>query len=275
VLIMSERDWRPLYIQAADDIRAAIARGDWQPGEALPSEPELAAKFGISRTSIRNAIKLLIDQGLVRVEQGKGTFVRERHSVVRRNHTARYQWEKDRALLDKAQRGTSGAVEYDTGLTPDNLAFRAEYDEVPAPDDIADRFGIEPGTTMLRRRYWTFSKAEDRPLTMSTSWLVREVVAPNPELLSRSGEPWDGGTIHQLKTVGIEIDQIRDEVTARPPAPEETSALRLEQGVSVLVLRKTSIDIRGIVVEYAEVIMPGDRTEIVHTTQLARWETPA
>jgi len=97
------------------------------------------------------------------------------------------------------------------------------------------------------------------------------MAAANPELLDANNEPWPGGTHHQLRTIGIEIDRIVDEITARPPQGDEIERLGIRHGVAVLVLRKTSIDTTGRVVEVSDVTMPGDRTVMVYETQLERW----
>ena len=67
------------------------------------------------------------------------------------------------------------------------------------------------------------------------------------------------------------VERIIDQVTARPPSPDEAEALGIEPGVSLIALRKTSIDTTGRVVEVADVLMAGDRTELVYTTDLTRY----
>jgi GntR family transcriptional regulator len=271
VASVSQRDWRPHYVQVAEQLRNEIQAGTLAPGDALPSEPELAARFNLSRTSVRNAIKQLRDWGLVRAEQGRGTYVRKQRQRVRRNHTERYQWEKDRARLPEAERRTTGATEHDTGLELPDLDFRASYSTTPATTELARKFNVPLGTRLLQRDYWTSSRTENSPLNIVRSYLVYDVAASNPDLLDQDNEPWPGGTQNQLFTIGIELNSIVDEITARPPLPEEVETLAIEPGVSVLILHKTSIDTQGAVVEYSEVVMPGDRTEIIHTTQLAKW----
>ncbi len=65
----------PLYYQLAKLLKNQIRTGELKPGEALPSETELAEKFEISRMTVRKAIGELIAQGMVYPIQGKGTFV--------------------------------------------------------------------------------------------------------------------------------------------------------------------------------------------------------
>jgi GntR family transcriptional repressor for pyruvate dehydrogenase complex len=66
---------RNLYEQVTDRIQAMIVSRRFQPGDRLPTEQQLAAQFGVSRTAVREAVKTLADRGLVRVRQGQGTFV--------------------------------------------------------------------------------------------------------------------------------------------------------------------------------------------------------
>ena len=65
------------YRQIADDLRDQITAGTLPPGSQLPTEPKLAAAYGASRSTVRLAIGLLIQQGLVETRQGVGTYVTE------------------------------------------------------------------------------------------------------------------------------------------------------------------------------------------------------
>jgi DNA-binding FadR family transcriptional regulator len=66
---------RTLAEQLADTLREAILAGRWAAGEALPTEPELAAQFGVSRAVVRDGTRLLIAQGLVEAQHGRGVYV--------------------------------------------------------------------------------------------------------------------------------------------------------------------------------------------------------
>lgn len=67
-----------LWRQIADDITSAITKGELQPGDRLPNEFELATYYGVARVTIRRAVGELRKRGLVRVHQGRGTFVAHR-----------------------------------------------------------------------------------------------------------------------------------------------------------------------------------------------------
>jgi len=63
--------------KVARTISESILSGDWEAGESMPTEPELASQFGVSRSVIRDAVRLLIARGLVIVHHGRGMFVSE------------------------------------------------------------------------------------------------------------------------------------------------------------------------------------------------------
>ena len=72
---LEEEDSRPLYIQCAEVLKHHILSRSIALGVLLPSEPELMQRYGLSRTTVRQAIQRLEDSGFVKKAQGKGTFV--------------------------------------------------------------------------------------------------------------------------------------------------------------------------------------------------------
>jgi GntR family transcriptional regulator len=72
---VDRNDHLPLYIQLKNIIEEKIKEEDLNPGDIIPSEKELQQEFGVSRITVRQAIKELENEGLVKKKQGKGTFV--------------------------------------------------------------------------------------------------------------------------------------------------------------------------------------------------------
>ncbi|NHA07230.1 FadR family transcriptional regulator [Mucilaginibacter sp. HC2] len=66
---------KSLAEEVAEQLRKAIADGKYKTGEQLPTEPELMKQFGVGRSSVREAIRILANSGLLRVQQGVGTFI--------------------------------------------------------------------------------------------------------------------------------------------------------------------------------------------------------
>src|SRR5512144_2752400 len=67
--------FQPLYLQIKSLLEKSLEAREWRPGEAIPSEIELAGRFGVSQGTVRKAIDALADANLVVRRQGKGTFV--------------------------------------------------------------------------------------------------------------------------------------------------------------------------------------------------------
>jgi GntR family transcriptional regulator len=198
-------------------------------------------------------------------EEGRG----QRQRAERCN--LRHQWEKDRVRAGVRERRSTGATERETGLDTGQLAFRAAYERIEASAELAAVLGVEEGTAVLRRTYRTRSADEDAPLNVCRSHIPYALAARNPDLLDASREPWPGGTMHQLSTVGVEVDRVEEVVTARPPTGEEAGELGLAPGVPVMEIRKTLHDVRGRVVEVADVVLPADRYAVRCVTRLERW----
>lgn len=103
-------DRRPVFVQIADAIRAAIARGQLMVGDALPPLRSLAPQLGVHPNTVLQAYHELAATGVVEARRGSGTFVR---------HAARGIGER-RVLADQvADRALRDA--YAHGLTPDDL----------------------------------------------------------------------------------------------------------------------------------------------------------
>ena len=79
---MSAYDKRVLSSNVSDKLKRKIIDGEWKVNEQIPTEQELAEELMVSRTTIREAIKILASQNIVRIDRGKGTFVAETPGVI-------------------------------------------------------------------------------------------------------------------------------------------------------------------------------------------------
>lgn len=72
-----------LFDQVVEQLQALIVEGTWQPGDRLPSEAELGASYGVSRSVVREALRVLESKGLIEVRSGAGAFVATPHASFR------------------------------------------------------------------------------------------------------------------------------------------------------------------------------------------------
>ena len=132
-----------------EELAHEIIAGTWSEGEVLPNEPALCAEFGFSRTVIREALKLLEERGLVRVEQGRGTTVQPRDSLNLLDPVVlqiALEYDYDMSLLDNLiavrrvlEREMACAAA--TRLTDDELASLADnLERMEAAYDDYERF---------------------------------------------------------------------------------------------------------------------------------------
>jgi GntR family transcriptional regulator len=259
----------PIQLRIADDIRMRIESGEYRPNDPLPTLHELAAQWRCSITSARNAVALLKAQGLITGGRGRAPVVRKPPRRVVRD-SSRHQAEKDLVLAPEDERRKHGEAEDDLGEPLNDLQFRTEYDSVAAEPDLAAVFQCPSGERLLRKLYETCDKDGVR-LAYSVSYVPESLLKSNPLLLSPECEPWPGGAQHQFHTVGIEIAQVVDEVTAIMPTTVDAQRWALDEGVPLLAVRRISVDTTGRVVEVSEAQYPADRTELRFTTHLNLW----
>ena len=260
----------PIKIAIADSLRIAIERGELQPGDSLPTLQELTKQWQCSVTSVRDALSLLKQQGLISGGRGRPPRVRARGvPTVRSNE--RHQWEKDRVSLPEEQRRKAGTSERETNKQLEEIDFTATYEQGPVSPEIAQELGIHEGDDVLVRYFESKEPVTGHRTAWSISYIPLALIQGNPALLDSDNEPWPGGTMHQLSTVGIEIMKVTDEVTSRMSTTVERQLWGLESGVPMIRIRRKSYDGHGTVVEVSDGDFPADRTLLEFVTNLEEW----
>jgi DNA-binding GntR family transcriptional regulator len=117
------------YMQIADAIRQRIGRGDYRPGDRLPSESEFCTEFGVSPMTLRRALAVLEDAGVLVAEQGRGTFVRALDLGVAtfRLHQITSQWQDGSVDVRLLAASTARASERVAGVLQLPVGRRTVY----------------------------------------------------------------------------------------------------------------------------------------------------
>lgn len=220
--------------------------------------------------SARSAVALLKAQGLITAGRGKAPTVRIAPRKVIRS-SERHQVEKDLAIKAESERASIGEAETNLSMSINQQQFDSHYDQVLAGNELAEIFGIPSTDPLLRRRYESTDRKTGLRLSWSVSHIPLALISANPALMDERNEPWPGGTMHQLSTVGIEIMRIVDEVTARMPTTVEAQLWGLPDGVPLIFCRRISIDTNNRTVEISDADYPADRTELQFITPLKAW----
>ena len=130
--------FRPLYEQIKILLTQSLVAGEWKPGDAIPSEFELAARFRVSQGTVRKAIDELASEHILVRRQGKGTFVASHNEPA-------YQYRFLRVTPDTGEKPS-----------PKNLFFGLERGK--ASGDVAHALGVKAGTPVVSfRRLMSFS----------------------------------------------------------------------------------------------------------------------
>jgi GntR family transcriptional regulator len=253
---------QPRYQQIADEIRQRIARGALPAGTPLPSESEMVAAYGASRETIRKAMATLRAEGIVSTSKGRGSFVRPQWPR-RRLGIDRYRVEtrqRDEQPADKATSFTK-----DLGLGWADYTMDKDFSEVPADAELAELLQVPTGEPLLRRHF--VFRAHGIPQQISTSYLRMSMVGGTP-VADPANEPWPGGNIAQLATLGFQVDRVRELVRTRMPLPDESRILGIGDMVPVLTITRTMHAGAQAVEAAVDIVLPGDRVELSYEIKL-------
>lgn len=206
----------PLYQQIKALLLQGLDRGEWKPGEAIPSELELAARFQVSQGTVRKAIDELAAENLLLRRQGKGTFVAT-------HHEAKVRFRFLRLTPDDGKPAVSGSRILDCR-------------RVKAPADVAALLDLRAGDMVVNlRRVLSF---DESPTILDDIWLPGTPFRGlSAELLEKSRSP-----LYALFESEYGVSMVRAEEKIRAVAADETQAELLEVpvGKPLLLVERVS-----------------------------------
>ncbi|NRG16954.1 phosphonate metabolism transcriptional regulator PhnF [Rhizobiales bacterium] len=210
-----------IWRQIAEQLRAEILSGRLGAnGGKLPTETDLAARFGVNRHTVRRAIASLTADGLLRADQGRGTFVADRLIDYPISPRTRFS-----EIIAAQSREPHGRL----------LSSTVE----PASAYIAERLGVAEGTPLLRIE--TIGDADGIPLTRSSSWFDR---ARFPNLAADFVET--GSVTIALERAGAgDYRRKETRISAEIVDPEEAKLLEIAVGQPVLVVEALNAEPDG------------------------------
>jgi DNA-binding GntR family transcriptional regulator len=220
----------PLYHQAARALEQAIEDGRLPRGTKLDSELDLAERLGISRPTMRAAIKQLVDKGLLVRRRGIGTMVAPK--PVRRAVALT-------SLYDDLKQA---------GREPQTRVLALE--EALCPPDVAEHLGLGPTAPVLR--FDRLRVAGSDPIALMHNVVPAGLLEIEKEDLERTG-------LYDLfRGSGIAPHIATQRVGARKAGAEEAELLEIEPGDPVLTMTRTAYDTSGRPIEYGSHSYPAE-----------------
>ncbi|MCF3960164.1 GntR family transcriptional regulator [Streptomyces fuscigenes] len=221
----------PLYYQLSQQLEAAIERGRLAPGSLLGNEIDLAARLGLSRPTVRQAIQSLVDKGLLVRRRGVGTQVV--HSQVKRPLELS-------SLYDDLEAA---------GQRPATRVLRRT--PRPATAEVAAALGVAEGAEVLlleRLRY-----AHDEPMAYLRNHLPADLIDCDSERLESTG------LYRVMRAGGITLHSARQSVGARAATQEEAGRLGEPDGAPLLTMERVTFDDTGRAVEFGSHVYRASR----------------
>lgn len=236
--ILSRTAPAPLYHQLKMVILREIEAGHWKPDDRLPTEDELAARFEVSKITVRQALSDLAGLGHIRREQGRGTFVER----------------------SRMQQGPRELLSFTEEMRRHGLVSESrvlEQETIPASPDIASRLGVAALTPLFRLRRLRLANGE--PMGVQTAFLPLDLVPGIADLDLAGASLYDVlQSRYSLHPVSAR-EVYRVVVLSR----EDAAMLRVRAGTTAMGAERVTALADKRPLEYVQSVMRGDRYSVV------------
>jgi GntR family transcriptional regulator len=214
----------PLYVRLKIALRDLIGDG-LQPGDRLPSEPELCRQYGLSRITVRQALSALENEGVIERHQGRGTFV----ATPKRDEPAAYFGSFTEEVAAQGRRGSTRLVSSEV---------------MKADLRVAERLRISPGTHILKVR--RVRMADRQPICYQVSYV------PHARLRTISPSELRRGSLYERleAALGEPLHEADESIQAMLADPYRAELLQIRTGAPLLVLERLTFTRSGLAVEY-------------------------
>ncbi|OYP09985.1 hypothetical protein CFC35_41965 [Streptomyces sp. FBKL.4005] len=240
------------YRELADDLRRRINEGEFAVGATLPRIVDLMEDYGLSKQTVRDAIGVLSDEGLVVTSKKAGTFVRNRTPV--RIPLSRYR----SVLAPGGTRGPWETATADQGL--DGYMRLVKVDRVPADASLAQLLELQPDDELVYRLRQAIIRPDD-VVQLQHAWYPKALAE---EAGIDTTEKIVGGVYGALIAAGYQPETASETVGARPPTLTEAAPLRIGGRVNVITLERVTKDREGRPLEVLRAVGPADRLQYTY-----------
>lgn len=235
--MLDKNNPKPLYIQLEEILRIAIANGEWQPSQAIPSENELSKEYGISRMTVRSVVSTLVKEGLLYRVQGKGTFVSPPKITA-----------KSPAYVGVREQLETQGYSIDTHL----LTFEI----IAATKKIGQILNIPPFSDIIHIK--RIRNANGEPVSIHESFIPHRLCMNfTKEQLAQ--EQLCVVLKEQYQLSAHSVYETLESILA---TDEEGRLLGIQKGYPLLLLSETNKTSSGIIYEYSKIVFRGDKIKL-------------
>lgn len=229
---MELNDMVPYHLQIKEVLEKEIIAGKYC--ERIPSELELMERFDVSRSTVRQAVNHLVDEGLLEKKHGKGTFVSFRPVMDWLGSFKTYE-----------------NIVGDMGMRPYIKPVKAG--EISMDENLTKVFGTDKAYLVKRIRY-----ADDLPISIEENYYPLEI---GDKIKDTN---WDNiASYSVLQSAGVILWDASQVITARMPTIEEKEWLNLPDHTPVLYIERLNYDTDGQLVEYERSVYRADMYSFV------------
>lgn len=224
----------PYYQQLYEILRGKITRGEWKPGELIPAESELMAAYHISRSTVRQVLDMLVKEGLIYRERGRGTFIA--YPTIEESMMRIVSFTED-----MQQRG----------FIPGTRVLSATL--IPAQKEISERLQISKGEELIRIE--RLRLANGTPMSIEESYLVHRYC---PYLLNQD---FASQSLRQtlLQDYGIRLVNAKQVIRAILAPDPLTKMLEIKHRSPLLAIERVSYSQHAIPIEFLAIFYRADR----------------
>jgi GntR family transcriptional regulator len=208
----------PRFAALAAELRERIALGDFARSGGLESEAELGRRYDVSRVTVRRALELLRDEGLITARRGSGWYVVSGASFGQT------------LALGSFQHARSAVADAGVALTRKITG----YEYRPAPADVAELLEVPPGSEGLRVRAVRY--AGRNPLDVVTEWVPLRFATPVSRADAEHPGVWE-----TLRRQGNLIDVVRQSIAATAASDSVAPLLETTAGTPLLLIRRVAV----------------------------------
>jgi DNA-binding GntR family transcriptional regulator len=248
----------PVYLRVLEDLRGRIRSGLLGPGARIPSRNAIITNYGVGETAAKHALQVLATEGLIEARPGSGSYVRKVPAAVILEHDRPGCPGSPFGVREAAATGgdqSGGAGQAASG----RRAWEHQTEQVPAPSRIAARLGLPDGAITIATRYLLTCDGE--PVQLAVSYEPAELTAGTAIAAPEQGPLAGCGVIERMLSIGVQIDEVVEEVAVRPALSAEAAALAIPAGGLVLVIERVQ-HAAGAAVEAGDVVVPADRARL-------------